>query len=302
MRQDIHGKHCYNYMVSDPEAIQKHKKHLTCVNGRYFRVFCSECSCTDAYGGSDYSEYRKLEDCRCHKYEEEGSCGNLDLGMLSSETQRIVCLNHKEDVIAVNGQCDYCFKLMRSKKWINGLKQCNTCQKNICQDCREEGCHDECEEEQRMKWKKLQKYETDSFYYYDASEYGLYYFQCEKAYDEWCDCPWYREYDVRRSYDYNVFVSDNDADDYVSYVTKYIEIDFVSDGYNEHLLDYDFVKSADKTQKNKNFVKKSSRKRMKNKKKYGSYQKRQLDKRGNNKRSKRRREIKNIIKNEMLNL
>merc|ERR1740123_2710165 len=120
--------------------------------------------------------------------------------------------------------------MRRSKKWIQGLKQCNTCQKNICHNCREEG-------------------------YYDESEYGHYYFQCEKAYDEWCDCPWYREYDVRRSYDYNVFVSDNDADDYVSYVTKYIDIDFVSDGYNEHLMDYDFVKPADKSQKNKNFGK-----------------------------------------------
>merc|ERR1719242_981490 len=231
--------------------------------------------------------------------------------MKSSEARDIICLNHKEDIIAVHGQCDYCHKLMKSKDWLDELKQCKTCKKNICQNCREDGCHFECEEEKRIEMAKKRAYETEWFCYYDAKEDGYYYFESEKAYNRWriwLKEPWNREYEQVRSYDYKVFEEDGNDRDYEDYnwITKYcderVNMEFVSDGFNAHLMDYDFIKSADISRKNKNFGKKSSRKRMKNKKKYGSCQKRQLDKRGNNKRSKRRREISNIIKNEMLNL
>merc|ERR1712228_359733 len=98
------------------------------------------------------------------------------------------------------------------------------------------------------------------------------------------------------------FLSDRDYDSDESYYNymanrceKRIQIDFVSDGYNEQLMDCDFIKNNKErsVKKNENFVKKS-RKRMKNKKKYGAYRRRQHDKKGNvknNKRSKRQRQI-----------
>merc|ERR1719273_1605761 len=84
-----------------------------------------------------------------------------------------------------------------------------------------------------------------------------------------------------------------------------IECEFVtlvSDGFNENLMDYDFVKFGDTSRKNENLAKKASRKKMKNKKKYRSYRKRQHDKKGkvkNNKRSRRQREFSYIIKGDM---
>merc|ERR1719273_166128 len=236
--------------------------------------------------------------------------------MFSSKTHahRRFCLNHSDDIIGVRGHCDYCFKTERSRDWMGELKQCKTCKKNICQNCRDNDMHNDCEEEQR----KREIYENEPFDFYNPLD-GHYYFNCEKAYDAWCNgegC-----YDVLQSYNYgdNVkWMSDKDIDFYSRYDLYELEYDeeynyklkntdyfFVGAEYNEHLMDYDFVKFGDTYRKNENLAKKASRKRMKNKKKYRAYRKRQNDKKGkakNNKRSRRQRAISYTIKSNMLNL
>jgi len=70
---------------------------------------------------------------------------------------------------------------------------------------------------------------------------------------------------------------------------------------NEHLIDYNLIKSSE-PRRNRKFVKKLTQKRMKNKSKYRACRKRKNDKKGNikyRKRSNRRKEISFIIKNEL---
>merc|ERR1712228_580869 len=240
-------------------------------NGRFFRIFCNECS--QCHGIlKDCSSVRDI----CQRWDRW--CMNRDVGMLSSKTNRSVCLNHKaDDVIAIYGQCDICLKTKRLKNWLNELVQCKMCKKNICASCDKMKLHkdEKCDEFQR---RELEKFNAMDYDYYDSYENGHHFFYSEIS-----------DYDYRQH--------------------KYIHYhrhEFVSDGYNEQLVDCDrfLIKPVKRLQpsKNRKFVKKSTRKRMKNKSKYKAYWKRQHDKKGNikyNKRSNRRKEISFLIKSEL---
>merc|ERR1712228_28980 len=254
------GNYFYNYFVSDAEIIQKHKKHLTEANGRYFRIFCHKCMDISVYFGCSTTLQQ------CHSY----SCSNYDLGMKSLETKRSICLNHSDDIIAVNGQCDICLTTKRSKNWFNEVKQCRGCKKNVCMKCDQKRLH---------KTKKCKEPELQTR-------------KSGKVINVICD---YYDYDIADFFMPNHYFSDY-SDYYGGITSDSSPSPTPSPPPKEQMFDYNLIKSTG-TQK------KSTRKRMKYKSKYISNWKREHDKKGKikyNKRSNRRKDVSLIIKSDAM--
>merc|ERR1712176_1547465 len=94
------------------------------------------------------------------------------------KTKQFLCFEHAEDAVRFNNQCAICLTGGRTKSWYKKMKQCKSCEKNICRKCRNKGLHNFTECKESIKRKKMEKlglvscenYES----YYDAYEEGHY--------------------------------------------------------------------------------------------------------------------------------
>merc|ERR1712130_1062745 len=154
----------------------------------------------------------------------------------------------------------------QSKNWLKELKKCNWCKKNICVRCDKMKLH---KNEQCDKYPEHQRQMTRVYYWrsYKTFEY----------YDR-DECAYYTVY-YNNEYDFKYCWN------------NYCKYEYEMDDrmtLNEHLIDYNLIKSSE-PRRNRKFVKKLT-------------QKRKNDKKGNikyRKRSNRRKEISFIIKNEL---